>query len=790
MALAVVPLLAYSAQAPNPRGSGEAMRAIAAAGLSAAPASTAQNSQNVSTVPTTPANAASSRRAVAVPREVSARPVGGVIPRSATPANITARSGSLLGGTTAARSGTVARSATSARATAIFSDMTKMGSEYATCYDNYNTCMDQFCAAANNTYRRCFCSQKHKEFGDIELALSKAKELLVKFNDNNLEVVDKTAAEVKAMYSASEGEAALKRDVSASSKLLTEIENLLAGRGNLSGNRTTLDLSSVNIIDISGIWDNPENWLATNGRNISELAGMELYNEAHRQCNSNAAPICAADAAGMVRSAYSILIAQDCNAYERKLNAEKEGVMQIVRDAYKVLRAARLEEYREHNSMDMNDCLARVRGYILSDQVCGEGYIKCLDPTGMYINSNTGEPNYTPRLFNLANMITWTERYENNDILYQNGQFNQFLDTKRNFAKPALNTCLSIADDVWMEFKRAAIIEIAQAQEAAIEKIKDSCVSTMRQCYDTTGSQLAAFDITEAQASGAAAAGATSAICREKVLTCAALFCNETNTSTCPPCQMGANGQVANGEQCGLTALWNFVDAVDSMSALEGCRTALRNYARDICTSSGQRFPYGCRLRAIGAEGDSASATGSLYGALNAYANTHCKDPTTNGLIAEAPAEVRRLLNEIQEQISEQMKEVCAQYNGIWAGDAAMINSLLSMGEVELEPGFMMTVYNGINYLKQSTVGLSTSTNDAGRMIVTGVTNTGYGMCVLNAAASDCRAQNSDTGNLGFATFNPMTGDCDLDDGWYRAKCEGVLHGVWRTASKTCLYMP
>ena len=113
----------------------------------------------------------------------------------------------------------VSRAAMS-RATAVFDDVSKIGGGYAQCREAYATCMDQFCAKANDTYRRCFCSARFTEFRDIEDALDQARILLQQFEDNNLNAVDKTAAEVDAMYSATVGEAAIKNDTSGAAKLL------------------------------------------------------------------------------------------------------------------------------------------------------------------------------------------------------------------------------------------------------------------------------------------------------------------------------------------------------------------------------------------------------------------------------------------------------------------------------------------------------------------------------------------------------------------------------------------
>ena len=64
----------------------------------------------------------------------------------------------------------LARAASIARATAVFNDVSKIGGGYSKCRDAYATCMDQFCANANDTYRRCYCSARFTEFRDTEYA--------------------------------------------------------------------------------------------------------------------------------------------------------------------------------------------------------------------------------------------------------------------------------------------------------------------------------------------------------------------------------------------------------------------------------------------------------------------------------------------------------------------------------------------------------------------------------------------------------------------------------------------
>ena len=230
-------------------------------------------------------------------------------------------------------------------------------------------------------------------------------------------------------------------------------------------------------VDFDDVWsDGGFSLFDTGNQDLSTLEGTALFNAAQRQCTRLSQNMCENNAVfSMSRSSYNILITQDCNTYEKALNKKKETVAQAVRTAEKYLREARLEEYRAHNSMDVNECLAKVRTAMLADTACGENYKRCLDPTGAYINGATGEPIYSPRLFQLEKTIKLpgvTDDNINTDILGVNSTYEKFLDGYRQYVTQQLDTCRSIADFVWTEFKRNAIIEIAQAQSNKIEEVK------------------------------------------------------------------------------------------------------------------------------------------------------------------------------------------------------------------------------------------------------------------------------------------------------------------------------
>ena len=88
---------------------------------------------------------------------------------------------------------------------------------------------------------------------------------MAQFENNNLTAVNLSAEEVNAMYSATEGEQAIKNDTSGAAELLSEISDLLSGNSrssssstSSSGNSgTSLGILSVDFTsDMDDIWSN------------------------------------------------------------------------------------------------------------------------------------------------------------------------------------------------------------------------------------------------------------------------------------------------------------------------------------------------------------------------------------------------------------------------------------------------------------------------------------------------------------------------------------------------------
>ena len=752
----------FSAQAPNPRESNQ--KAVGRAGVPTV--SVARRvSGNVRSGITSPgANATRVSRAGRIPSATNTRngamtrvfSRNATVSRAASPARSAARSGKK----TVSGSAGMARSALS-RATAIFNDVSKIGSGYAACRESYSTCMDQMCAAANDTYRRCFCSERFVKFRDTEQSLDQAMAMLRQFEDNNLNAVDKTAAEVSAMYSATVGEQAIKKDTSAAAQVLDSIGDLLSGK--IPANSKTLnELGGIDFSsDLGDIWGSDASssiFAPSKEKDMSELEGAALFSSAQQQCVRLTQSQCENDAVfNMAKSSYNILITQDCNLYEKTLNKKRENVEDAVRQAEKILRDARLEEYRSHNSADVNECIDKVRTAMLQDTACGADYKRCLDPTGAYVSAATGEPIYSVRLLKLEELINLNGDVKG-DVLNQNQTYNTYLDGYRPRAAKALDTCRDNADYVWTEFKRAAIIEIAQAQSAMVEEVKSNCVSVIAECYNSQTGQLNSFDTTESKAAGAIGRYAAAGMCKEKVNACAALYGNGK-------CEFDNRGKLKNSSSqamkdngCGLEALLDFVSNVDDAKVSELCETALNNYLKEICTpSTGEEgYPWNCRTQDETELGEK----------LRTFATTNCKEPGKNGIDSErVNGKIDKVLADLSEEIIYALSEKCSEMDGYWYGKESLGDKCSVKDDAAATPlpGFFSEVFGNKNTATGSCY---------------------WGTCVEDTDRMKCLAFNSEGKKV--ASWNGGRMDCDFTEAWYNERCE-LIGGYYEV--ETC-YVP
>ncbi len=504
---------------------------------------------------------------------------GAVIRNAATTSRSAVAQSVARTATTPQRKNTANTARSAARATVVgVGASNTFGTGYNACRDAYFTCMDQFCAQQNETYRRCVCSSRLTEIQTRERALSQSAYQIQDFKDLNIEVIPKTAAEVKAMLTATAGEtiAATAKDKSASSQALAGISEVLS-------NTKSKSLSTMGTLDIAG--DINAIWATTDlasGANIANLTGESLYNAVHSQCVELVAGNCSSKSTlNMVVAAYGMYIENDCTALSNALDKKLTAANSTIRETEREMNMARLENYNAHNSTSINDCIAQVRTDITADTACGKDYVHCLDISGKYLNRETGEPIYTADFYQLETQISLS-----GDVLTNpnNRLIVSELNRKREYAKRGLETCRDLADDVWEEFMRQAITEIYQGQQKKIRDVKTECLDVVNACYDEQSKSLKDFSNIKEQLLIGSRLELSEEMCKEKLYACSNLY---------------GEGD-GNGLELLLTAMHNITD----QKIAKECRITLQDYAKDMCSvpsnDSLHSYPYGCRAYAPG----------------------------------------------------------------------------------------------------------------------------------------------------------------------------------------------
>lgn len=436
--------------------------------------STARNASDKTTVlrTTTARNATPVRRQTTTPRIASQltspRPTQTTISRAATP-SVTARAAS----------------------DAISTTDTRTGAEYEKCKTAYFTCMDQFCQLKNDDYRRCSCSDRVYELAEIRDIMQDAGQELTAFTEN-LDVVGMTAEQATAMRTPSDGENALTKDTSASKALLQAIMNSIRGKDSSVGGKYS-DLNSVKIsfdtVNAFGVTDA--------GQAIAAYNGQTLYSAVYPSCRNAVRADCNDASLQRAITAYLMAIEQDCNTVATAIETTQKQMKSAIRESSAMLDLARVENRQKHNSSDITTCINEVEAAILSEQVCGKNYHKCLD-NGEFIDITTGAPIAgVEKFYELGNLLTFTTGVDaaNQKLskITANRPFVQNFENKtKKFARDALDKCVENADIVWEEYLDKAMLSIYYAQKAKVNEIKQGCFDFVSACYTNTEAGMTA----------------------------------------------------------------------------------------------------------------------------------------------------------------------------------------------------------------------------------------------------------------------------------------------------------
>ena len=404
---------------------------------------------------------------------------------STRPTRQIARSGAItsrLRKTNNTRTATNARAAEDTPTTPRTMAETRTGAAYNQCKDAYFQCMDQFCQLKSDEYRRCSCSERIFNLKSVRENISDTNDKLTEFTEN-LDVVGMTAAQAKAMHTASDGENALAADTSASKALLNAIMKSIRGEDSTVSGKLS-DLNSINLsFDTSNAFG-----ITDAAQVIASYNGTELYNAVYPSCRSAVTADCTDAALQRAVTAYLMAIEQDCNTVQTALENKQKELKGAIREGSAMLDLARVENRKKHNSDTLAMCINNIEAAILSEQVCGANYHKCLD-NGEFIDVSTGAPiSGVVRFYELGNLLKFDLGKNAADQqlskVTNNQKFVKAFEAKtKKFAADAMDKCTEIADTAWAEYLDKALLAIYYAQQSKVETIKTGCFDLISACY-------------------------------------------------------------------------------------------------------------------------------------------------------------------------------------------------------------------------------------------------------------------------------------------------------------------
>ena len=451
------------------------------------------------------------------------------------------------------------------------------------CQEQYNDCMDQFCAVIDANQKRCSCSANLAKYAKVEQAVKDANTQLNEVAQN-IRYVGLSADEISAIMSATEAEEAMsgKTDTTENRNLLAQIENMIKDPKTTTSS-ASMTTDSLGILDIDLDFSSDEwsdlfslDFINGSGANsFSNLRGTNLYNAAKKRCNTivNQCKDVGATAQ-QITGNYDLAIDKDCIAYEQGLNKMNETLVANVRSATRMLQKARLAVLQNQNTYDARGCIAALETCMTDDMVCGEDYLKCVDPTKKYIDENGnvvlgGNINNIQRYMTEYNNAKVNSSWLNtsygttiDDSACANSTNNdgrcivKYLLTKigtmqdpvaEGLCRPVLDKCRAYTydtrgnyngfNDIVVNYIQRAMVNIRAAQYNIVSNYASTCLNDIATCYNSQVSQVTSWAST---ASVASIYNIMRGACRNVALTCGyAIFaadegsCPLDNQTTC-----------------------------------------------------------------------------------------------------------------------------------------------------------------------------------------------------------------------------------------------------------------
>ena len=410
----------------------------------------------------------------------------------------------------------------------------------STCQQQYNECMDQFCAVVDANQKRCSCSANLAKYAKAQKAVEDAN---VELNDvaQRIRYVGLSADEIRAIMSATEAELEMgkTKDNTQTRSMLDDIADMI--KDPTASTTLTASSSTDSLLDMDFDFSSDSSDMFSldlfnsGSADISSKRGKALYSEAKKRCKT-VLNRCK-DAGGtedQISGNYDLAIDKDCVAYEQGLVKLNQTLTNNVRSANLMLQKARLAVLQNKNEYDIKGCVGALEKCMLDDMVCGDDYVKCLDPTKKYIDEN-GKVVLGKNISNITAFLNdpygiVENSYNNTKI---NGDFikNSANDTMCathdgscvvNYLMQKIGTGASVKDgglcravldkcqdytyiqtgktpvynpynEVVISYIQRAMVNIKAAQARIISSYASSCMSDVRDCYNQQNTQITSW---------------------------------------------------------------------------------------------------------------------------------------------------------------------------------------------------------------------------------------------------------------------------------------------------------
>ena len=339
-----------------------------------------------------------------------------------------------------------------------------------TCQQQYNDCMDQFCAVLDANQKRCSCSENLAKYAKVQQAVEDANAELNEVAQN-IRYLGLSADEIHAIMNATEAELELSKakDSSQTRSMLDDIAEMIKDPTSSTSMSFAGDANSLLEMDFDFSEDSSDLFgldFFNNSNDISGKRGKDLYREATKRCKTvlNQCKDAGATEA-QISGNYDLAISKDCAAYEQGLNNLNQKLLSNVRSANLMLQKGRLSVLQNKNQYDVRGCVAALDNCMMDDMVCGENYLKCLDPTKRYIDENgnvvLGQ--------NITKIIESMQNYNNANI-------------NASFIQSAMNDATCVADD------GACVVNYLMTKIGTGQSFKDGglCRAVLDKCQDFT----------------------------------------------------------------------------------------------------------------------------------------------------------------------------------------------------------------------------------------------------------------------------------------------------------------